>query len=330
MEQDILISPLFDLNHENREFRCDNCEMYLSIAPILYNETVGKICGRCFDETEQKKFVGLSFVRQKVYEGIASKIVFPCSFQLRGCQEKLKWSSVNEHESLCPYKREECPFGKNVFTLAQNKCDWKGSNTEIITHLKQKHMDNFQEFTKMTISSTLPPKNCAVWSEFLDTIFIAVLFVPTDLQDIFLQVFMNASSFRCEDFTYNLVLSNSKRTKTICFPGNEVASLCNKALKVKWLKTGFNINMEALNILLNESCFNLDFKIKSKKSVSSNAYLEGLLHENLIFNYKCVACGCNLTPPIHICGGCYQSACNICYDNSEACQSCRGSIIKCK
>lgn len=77
---------------ENNLLRCNICTHFLSVSPVMHNDSLGSICGResCkqFTTLERKNY------RQKAYEAVARFLNFPCMYKENGCLEK-SWVIVN-------------------------------------------------------------------------------------------------------------------------------------------------------------------------------------------------------------------------------------------
>lgn len=84
--------------------KCVECKGYLSSAPILkFGPSI--VCGQCVT-TKYSKAPG---IRATEYEEQAKSGTFNCSYDVNGCEIKLKWNEAKDHEPLCSYGSLWCP-----------------------------------------------------------------------------------------------------------------------------------------------------------------------------------------------------------------------------
>lgn len=120
-----------------KDLRCSLCEQILSVPPIsIISEDATKYkCGRCHGI---KTYVE---TRSYMYEKLAKHMIFPCIYQ--GCDEKLKWSRVREHEKKCEHRKVMCP---------KLNCDVNIGMNDFVPHFKEKHKEVYHE-DKLVISN---------------------------------------------------------------------------------------------------------------------------------------------------------------------------------
>lgn len=120
-----------------KDLKCSLCERVLSVSPVsIISEDATKYkCGRCHGI---KTYVE---TRCYMYEKLAKHMIFPCIYE--GCDEKLKWSKVKEHEKKCEHRKVVCP---------KLNCDVKIGVKDFVPHFKEKHKDSFHE-DKLTVSN---------------------------------------------------------------------------------------------------------------------------------------------------------------------------------
>lgn len=116
------------------ELKCTKCEKFLTCAPIYIRNTSGEaICGRCITDDDQP-----SVTRNKQYEVIARKILFPCANTENGCTEKIQFTEnkYSTHEQNCRYRNRICPVSKS------GECEWLGPWTKLVEHCQKEHPSN--------------------------------------------------------------------------------------------------------------------------------------------------------------------------------------------
>ncbi|XP_044766724.1 uncharacterized protein LOC123322771 [Coccinella septempunctata] len=318
------ISFLFDPCKENREVICDICDRYLSIAPILFHETIGKICGRCA-EKETKKFTCTTFKRQKVYEEIAKNFSFPCSYESKGCKQELKWNSVSQHEDSCSFQNNTCPFGKNaLFKGEEDICSWTGSYRELILHLKKEHKDCFRESPIIDVILMDTVNDTIILCEYMDILFVTLSYFTSDFQIVVFHVLIDSSFIESKDFTYDLEVSDKEEKNCINFPGNRISPLCDRAFTESALECGFDVDLKALSTLLKSNYLRFRFMMKTKKFNTSKEIQESKLKNHLNFKWTCESCKKILMPPIYVCYD-HHNNCGDCKSKNKYCQ-CSKSI----
>lgn len=308
------------------KFKCNICNRYLSVGPILFNETVGKVCGRCVGKGETKKFGKITFESQKVYEEIAEHIVFPCSFREKGCGESLKWNST--HEDTCPYKDNKCPFGLNV--LAHNNCLWNGDNKYLSNHLTTGHKDSFYELSNISTTFPCNLQNSIMLSLFDDNLIVAMLSVSNDSKSIAHKLWMDIPYIKCKSFTYDLEVSNENGKHHMTFPENEITPLYNSVFTNNCGEYEFDLNIDGLLTLLkSKEKLNFWFKIKPPQlNKLMNSGTEFSLGNSIVFDWKCSNCKKMLHSPIYLCYN-NHNCCYECYQNISYC-FCGVSVSKYK
>ncbi|KAF2898007.1 hypothetical protein ILUMI_08172 [Ignelater luminosus] len=114
------------------KLKCTRCQLYLSIGPITSNSTSSFFCGRFPSGGSQVK----------IYEAVVENFAFPCRYQSFGCQELIKWGSVQNHEQNCNKKPHICP------AVPPGVCLWRGAISDITEHFEQTHSE---EVTDMNV-----------------------------------------------------------------------------------------------------------------------------------------------------------------------------------
>lgn len=85
-----------------QKLKCSLCEGYLNISPIMVKSDKSQICGKCFKilPLEEK----MKCVRQVGYETLAEMLLFPCRYNLQGCQSEFPLNEADNHELECPFR----------------------------------------------------------------------------------------------------------------------------------------------------------------------------------------------------------------------------------
>ncbi|KAJ8924474.1 hypothetical protein NQ315_007271 [Exocentrus adspersus] len=119
-----------------KEYKCSLCGCGLSVPPIRIlglertsQRTVYK-CGRC---VAVKCQIG---VRNEVYEAVAQQLSFPCSYP--GCEEKIQWGKVQDHEQECLHRTIRCP-------MHYQNCNMTIAVCQVEKHFNDKHRANVRE-----------------------------------------------------------------------------------------------------------------------------------------------------------------------------------------
>lgn len=107
------------------------CGGYLSSKPVLLNKTDGRnICKNCAPSFEVDEVI-----ENKVYEELASIVLFPCCNKNEGCESKLSFGKIHDHEQDCKYRKYNCPM-----SIPYN-CTWKGRLKNIKSHCEKNHAE---------------------------------------------------------------------------------------------------------------------------------------------------------------------------------------------
>lgn len=106
--------------------RCQDCQKYLSVSPIMM---IGNrpLCGRCVEKIPNAPGTIAEF-----YEEIAKFMNFPCSYDIYGCEERLGWNVAWNHERVCEYAPLLCPaIG----------CEYKLRKMDVLKHFCSCHQN---------------------------------------------------------------------------------------------------------------------------------------------------------------------------------------------
>ncbi|KAJ3664689.1 hypothetical protein Zmor_000239 [Zophobas morio] len=89
-------------NHVLEKLQCAKCGGYLSCGPIVIDQDLQQLCGRCFkilpDDVKSR------CVRQIGLEAVAEVLIFPCRYRVQGCIYTFPYDSGGEHELMCQHR----------------------------------------------------------------------------------------------------------------------------------------------------------------------------------------------------------------------------------
>lgn len=109
---------------------CSFCNKYLSCPPILSDINGKNVCGRCSQVFKPDGH----YIRNTIYENLASLVLFPCKNRSSGCPAKLTMKTCKLHESKCKYTTLSCPT-----QMVDGNCLWIGGYDNIEEHFKANH-----------------------------------------------------------------------------------------------------------------------------------------------------------------------------------------------
>lgn len=112
------------LQEELKNLKCFFCGMYLSVGPVfsISSDKECYKCGRC-------QFVETEFSIQALsYERVARCLSFPCIYH--GCNIKLPFGEMEQHEKLCSYRSVQC---------METKCKSQVKIIDLEKHFKKYH-----------------------------------------------------------------------------------------------------------------------------------------------------------------------------------------------
>lgn len=120
--------------------KCKLCQKYLTVGPIFTVTQSGEDskCGRCEDIKSNV------LIRNFTYEKMLSNIDLPC---FAGCDIKLRWGQVEQHEQICNYRTIQCIGCNNIVKFEEFEEHFKS---------EMKPDDN-KFFTKAIENYSIPP-----------------------------------------------------------------------------------------------------------------------------------------------------------------------------
>lgn len=121
-------------------FVCPICWEHI-IPPIFQCPNGHIICNICYYKVKLCPTCRISLKngsRCRNMEMVASNLLYPCCFTIEGCNKKLSFQELRNHEKCCEYSENyNCKLIKDNVT-----CSWSGRPFHFETHLKDKHMDS--------------------------------------------------------------------------------------------------------------------------------------------------------------------------------------------
>nr|CAD7398051.1 unnamed protein product [Timema cristinae] len=120
---------------------CPACHNYM-VEDIYQCVNGDSICSSCKKTMAKCPTCSGDFVDTRCLfaEKIAQEIYYPCKNVQTGCQEMLLMKDRTYHELNCLYRLYSCIKG--------NKCEWKGTLTNLIKHIEESHkFDSTEDIT---------------------------------------------------------------------------------------------------------------------------------------------------------------------------------------
>nr|CAD7409934.1 unnamed protein product [Timema poppensis] len=120
---------------------CPACHNYM-VEDIYQCVNGDSICSSCKKTMAKCPKCSGDFVDTRCVfaEKIAQEIYYPCKNAQTGCQEMLLMKDRTYHELNCLYRLYSCIKG--------NKCEWKGTLTNLIKHIEESHkFDSTEDIT---------------------------------------------------------------------------------------------------------------------------------------------------------------------------------------
>lgn len=91
-----------------KSLTCKVCERLLNVAPIMYSESLGSLCGRCYAAVSTNAIGPVH--RQYACESLVKNFLFPCSNKSYGCAATIKFEDVQSHEKSCRFECCSCDW----------------------------------------------------------------------------------------------------------------------------------------------------------------------------------------------------------------------------
>lgn len=285
------------------KLKCTRCHLYLSIGPVTSNSSNNFFCGRCPNGGSQVK----------IYEALAENYAFPCRYQSFGCQEIIKWGSVQSHEQNCNKKPHLCP------AVPPGVCLWRGAITDITEHFEQAHSEEVTDMNVIEIKlhenvegyKLIKLKNeCYIFHVYFNRAQKILKLNVVQLNDI--------KSFNSQN--YQLTLHAHDFSKHITLATDKLApyeSMDHNSIQEKNV-----IEMSVLKFLMNDnfSLFcEINFDVQENNKKRGNTEVFKLL--------ECPVCNECLGLPIYQCQT-GHSFCNSCTSKLNDCPLCHKQLTQ--
>lgn len=113
------------------ELRCSNCDFHLS-APIFLCASGHNVCHQCYQNETPCTLCGMEITtnRNTDLETKSENHIYLCVNSKEGCNQKLPYPYIIEHEINCVLCRYMCPI---------DECGFKGAFKQMYNHLKLIH-----------------------------------------------------------------------------------------------------------------------------------------------------------------------------------------------
>lgn len=296
--------PLAQTDFER--MRCSRCKGYLNCPPIvafLGRDNYAE-CGRCFNE-EVAKREGLSPVRNRSLELLASITPFPCKNLKHGCSERRIWPQIEVHEAECLHRAFTCPL------TVLKSCTYEGGVQKLVKHFQDEHPDLLlingllnETFDENFENHYLVQQNSSLF----------VFQVKNDVNvnkawfDVNLLETRDASEFNLE-FTGEISESSFVVKRNVIF----------KPITIINVDEALEIDLKAVRTLLRQPQ-----NIKCK--VFLNVRFAGLPSSDLLKEIQCPACWDFMKGKIFLCKN-GHNVCSKCKEFVIGCPTCRENIL---
>ncbi|CAG9771323.1 unnamed protein product [Ceutorhynchus assimilis] len=298
------------------DFKCSQCEKYLSVAPIyIYTDPIGKnknVCGRCSVPDEGSK------IRNVSYEILAKFLKFPCSSS-KNCKEKLAWGEAEDHEAKCWHREMVCEICSGPYTT-----------TTLISHYKKHHQKELFLDKNVVISEgdiynhTYPKVVLVACARMVCLVHIQVeTTIKIKVQPVF-----------ATSIPHALTVTFSTRNQIISFKNRQIKQNPNNTKN--WNEYDFNID-HILDIFKSDSSeFKMELEIyqdgpnnDENASYNVDQYLSneasGVM-ERISNTLECPTCYEVMAGNIYLCKT-GHSICESCRKLVPVCPTCQGQYM---
>ncbi|XP_060530513.1 uncharacterized protein LOC132704510 [Cylas formicarius] len=317
-----------------KQLVCNICTKPLNIPPIIYNENLGSICGRCGPHTSLS---GLGAVlRQKIYEELLKNLTFPCVNKSYGCSSILKWNQVEQHEKTCSYRCANCPLSYKQF-FPDKTCTWVGNLKLLQDHFKL-HQELYLD--PPHFDWPVDPKNEVFLTNASNHTIIVVLKHEKDFK-YHCVLMVNGTDLESQCFKYQLELFNEDKSNSLVLRRNRLEPLSDFMDHFHNPDKSLEVDLKIVREMLQESGkIYAKFGIvkKNKKDITQimgSNHCEilsavnkvskdklGPADEEMLSELECPVCNEYMVPPIFICPT-GHSVCSDCKVKVGKCPSCR-------
>lgn len=278
---------------------CNRCSRLLR-CPITLLKNVGDICDKCVLSED----ANTPRVHNLALETVLKNLVLPCRNISKGCSERLGYLDMLTHDSVCTYGDRTCPA-----RMFEN-CKWKGSLTDIVTHLTTEHQNlavrgynNFFQFNIDVLSGQIikilyTDDDCCVLRIRCD--------VRENKKLYYIMYYMENKDGTASNILYTIIQKHNNSTNDISY----------KPLSYrKDYKEHFD-EKRALTINLPSNiCRSTTITVLQKNTEVDNELLKFL---------ECIVCDYLMKPPIYLCSV-GHNICNTCIKKLQKCPLCEAT-----
>ncbi|CAH0549507.1 unnamed protein product [Brassicogethes aeneus] len=285
-------------------FHCQICDE-LCTSDVFLVRGKGNVCAICFEEKFGEEMKSRAELNTALILIIA-KLMLPCKFQMKGCDNRLTSKNYSKHIRGCDFKIKPCPM-KNL-----EGCDWSGSNFEVSGHLLENHQEHVIESENNIFkveSSLSEPFN--------------VKFLYDDCQNCLLQ-----TSVVDDKFYYALnPVEKSERNMEYSVEHKRIQPPNHLVLKSVGTLTKLNGIYNEQNLDKNSNATAVDIDqlkpFADEKNMISNEFdlKPAEIDNNILKLLECPVCMNSMRPPIFNCAN-GHSICILCKELINECPMC--------
>ncbi|CAH0549432.1 unnamed protein product [Brassicogethes aeneus] len=296
-------------------FHCKICDD-LCTSDIFLVKGTGNVCGKCFEEKCGEEMKSRAELNTALILIIA-KLMLPCKFKSKGCDERVDSKSYSQHVEGCYFKMNPCPM------KSLEGCDWSGSISEFSGHILKNHQDQVikSENNIFNVETSLAETfNVKLLSDDYQNCLLRTLVVGDKLYYSLTPLGKSE-----ENMEYTVV---HKRIQT--FTSTKVSKHSNDSvLKTVGTLTKLNGFYDEQNLNINPNATVVDIDslkhLGDENNMISNEFNlnpKGI-DEDILKLLECPVCMSVMRPPIYQCNR-GHSICIICRGKVSACPTCDG------
>jgi hypothetical protein len=273
-------------------FTCAACDKLLTI-PITLVEDVGNVCNECCRHND---WPGLPNTKLQM---ILKELKIPCKFHTTGCNERIMFENLRDHESNCKFHEKPC-------LMSHMGCEWKGVQRNFPSHFVEYHSDNVltNQFNIFVIDVNI--EEATNVTKLLKGKQECIIRIKKDeIGDYLVYTICDVKNTEC---------NNDCIIKHVGQNGNCVETKCKISTLNDIQVT--KINLAALKQMTDAS----DMITVQIKMSNSNDCKE--FDEKILQYFECPVCKTLMKPPIYQCKF-GHSFCSNCRPKLEKCPNCR-------
>ncbi|CAH0550687.1 unnamed protein product [Brassicogethes aeneus] len=298
-------------------FHCQICDE-LCTSDIFLVQGKGNVCANCLEEKCGKEMKSRAELNTALILIIA-RLMLPCKFNSKGCDERMDSKSYSQHVEGCYFKMNPCPM------KILEDCDWSGSISEFSGHILKNHQDQVikSENNIFNVETSLAePFNVKLLSDDYQNCLL-----KTSVVDDKLYYSLTPVGKSEENMEYTVV---HKSIQT--FTSSKVSKHSNDlVLKTIGTLTKLNGFYDEQNLNKNPNATVVDINLLKHLADENNMISNEFnlnpngLDENMLKLLQCPGCMSVMRPPIYQCNS-GHSICNKCRGNVRSCPTCRGEL----